>query len=173
MSKVLSQLTTIEGMTLDCHLHFRVTREEFLQTYEGIRNDVSTRRVDTLSLGPNRNMQGGIRCCSLGTESVLQQKWRDVEVMTVPLSAISRVNCTCKKEKVLKGLQFSCRNNDITCDSISTGAHDPDVEELIHSPTQSEILMREPNAEAISADTYSNENTEEVMVEKLTKVQTE
>ena len=67
VSKVLPLLTTIEGITLDYHLHFRVMHGEFVQTYEGTRNDMSLRTVDALVLVPNGNMQGSIRCYSLGT----------------------------------------------------------------------------------------------------------
>ena len=44
-------------------------------------------------------------------------------------------------------------------DSINTGVYETDVEELINPPTQSEILIQNPNDEAISVDMNSNENT--------------
>ena len=72
-SKILSPLTILEGIMLDYNLHFRVIFSEFVQTYEGTRDDMIARTVDPLALGPNRNLQGGIRCFSLVTGYVLQQ----------------------------------------------------------------------------------------------------
>ena len=74
VSKSLPSLTTIEGTTLDYHLHFRVTCGEFVQTCEGTSNDMSPRTVDALAFGTNANMQCGIRYCSLGTGHVLQRQ---------------------------------------------------------------------------------------------------
>ena len=68
------------------------------------------------------------------------------------MKAISRLYHMCKKEKELKGLQFSDRSNDIMSDRISTRVSELDVEELINPSTQSETLIQEPNDEAIIAD---------------------
>ena len=109
VSKVLPPLTIVEGLTLDYFLHFRVMHGEHVQTYEGTRNDVTARIVDALELGPDGNMQGGVRCYSIEAGRVLQRQWRDFEVMKIPTSFISRVNYICKREKVLKGLCFRNR----------------------------------------------------------------
>ena len=70
-SDVLPPLTIVEGTVLDYNLHFRVIFGEFLQTHEGTKNDMTPRAVDTIALGPNGNLQGGIRCFSLETGRVL------------------------------------------------------------------------------------------------------
>ena len=56
VSKALPPLTIVEGLALDCNLHFRFTCGEHVQTYEGTRNDIVERTVDALALGPNSNM---------------------------------------------------------------------------------------------------------------------
>ena len=104
VSKILPPLTIVESLTIDYNLHFKVIFGEYLQTFEGIRNDLTLRTIDALALGPNGNMQGGIRYYSLATGQVLQQQWRDVEILKMPVSVVSRVNYIYKKEKVLKGL---------------------------------------------------------------------
>ena len=61
VSKILSPLVIVEGVTLDFNLYFRVIFEEFVQTYEGTKNNMTPRSVDAIALGPNSNLQGGIR----------------------------------------------------------------------------------------------------------------
>ena len=97
VSKILSSLTIVEGVVLDYELHFRVIFGEFVQTYEGTRNDMTARTVDALALGPNGNLQGGIRCFSLASGRVFQRQWQDVQVYEMPVSAIIRINYMCKK----------------------------------------------------------------------------
>ena len=60
-SKVLSPLTIVEGVAVDYNLHFQVAFGEFFQKYEGTRNDMTRRNIDALGLGPNGNLQGGVR----------------------------------------------------------------------------------------------------------------
>ena len=74
VSQILSPLTIVEGTALDYNLHFRVIFGEFVQTYEGTSNDMAPRCVDAIALGPNGNLQGGIRCFSLATGKVLQRQ---------------------------------------------------------------------------------------------------
>ena len=71
VSKVLSPLTIVEGITVDYNLYFKVIFGEHVQTYEGMRNDLSPRKIDAIALGPNGNMQGCIRCYSLASRRVL------------------------------------------------------------------------------------------------------
>ena len=80
VSEVLPPLTIVEGVVLDFNLHFRVIYSEFCQTYEGTDNTMNLRTTDSVALGPNGNLQGGIHCFSLNTCKVLQQAWRDVTI---------------------------------------------------------------------------------------------
>ena len=60
ISQVLPPITIVEGIVLDYNLHFRVIFGEFIQTYEGTKNDMSKRTIDAIALEPASNMQGGI-----------------------------------------------------------------------------------------------------------------
>ena len=62
VSKFFSPLMILEGIALDYHRHFRVSCGELLQTCEDTRNDTILHTIDALVLGPNTNLQGGIRC---------------------------------------------------------------------------------------------------------------
>jgi len=123
VSQVLSPLVIVEGLVVDYNLHFKVIFREFLQTYEGTKNDMIPRTIDAIALGPNGNLQGGIRCFSLATGKVLQHQWKDMEVIKMPISTISQINYMCKRQKVVKGLQFGDRQNLID-DAIRTGVDD-------------------------------------------------
>ena len=65
--KVLPYFTSVERACLDYDLHFRVIHVESVQTHEGTRNEMTPRITDDISLGPNGNLQGIIRCFSLET----------------------------------------------------------------------------------------------------------
>ena len=55
VSSILPPLNIVKGCVLDYNLHFRVTHREFLQIYEGTKNDMVPRTVDAIAFGPNRN----------------------------------------------------------------------------------------------------------------------
>ena len=100
---------------------------------------------------------------------MLQRQWKDVEILKIPVSAVSRVNFICKKEKALKGLKFSDRSKNTFNDSFRTGVHvEPDVEQLNNLPTQHEIVVEDEN---VSNDTNSEPVIEEVTVEVEDEVQ--
>ena len=170
----MSPLAIVEGTVLDYNLHFRVIFGEFLQTYEGARNDMTSRCVDAIALGPNGNLQGGIRCFSLSTGRVLQRQWQDVEAHKMPVSAISRINYMCKKQKSVRGLKFGDRQNLIN-DAISTGVEEgPDPLQTHnipypHTPSnaiQHDILIEddsdEINEEASAVDQNADGIIDEV-----------
>ena len=71
--KVLSHLAISEDTVLDCNLHFRVIFREFSQTHEGSHNDMTTRSIDAITLGPNGNPQNRIRCFNISTGKILQR----------------------------------------------------------------------------------------------------
>ena len=136
VSKFLSPLAIVEGTVVDYNLHFKVIFGEFVQTYEGTKNDMGARCVDAIALGPNGNLQGGIRCFSLATGRILHRQWQDVEVHKMPVSAISRINYMVKRQKSVKGLKFGDRQNSINA-AISTGVYDgPDPSHLHNIPNQ-------------------------------------
>ena len=120
---MLLPLAIVEGISVDYNLHFKVTHGKFVQTYEGTRNGMTPRTADAIALGPNGNVEGGIQCFSLTTGRMLQRQWKDVEVYKMPISAISRINCMCKRQKAAKGLKFGDRQNLIN-DAIRAGVED-------------------------------------------------
>jgi len=73
VSQVIPLIMIIEGVVIDYRLHFRVLYGEYLQTYKGTDNTMSQRIVDAIAMGPNSNLQGGIRYFSLDTGRILQQ----------------------------------------------------------------------------------------------------
>ena len=93
---------------------------EFLQTHEGARNDMTLRTVDTLTLGPNTNLQGRIRHFILATRKALQRQWQDKKMHKTPVTEISRTNCMCKQQRSDKGLKFGDHQN-LIYDAIRTG----------------------------------------------------
>ena len=70
-SKVLTPLNIVESACLDWNLHFRIICGQFIQHYEGYRNNMTSRSVDAIGLGPSGNVQGGIRCLSLAKVRIL------------------------------------------------------------------------------------------------------
>ena len=60
ISEVLLPLIIVEGVVLDFYLHFRMIYGEFCQTYEGTNNTIALYTTDTVALGPNGNLQGGV-----------------------------------------------------------------------------------------------------------------
>ena len=141
---------------MDYNLHFRVIYGEFLQTYEGTKNDMTPRTVDAIAMGPNGNLQGGIRCMSLGSGRFLDRQWKDVEIYKMPESAINRINHMARQQKSVKGLKFGDRQNLIDY-RISIGViEDEGIEEdnLINN-IDSDIMIEEENPED-NADGINN-----------------
>ena len=93
---VMLPLIIVEGTVLDYHLHFKVSYGKFLQKCEVTKNDMSSRAVDALTLGPNSNLEVGIKWFSLDSGRVLLLQWRDTTVCNVLISAINRVKCMCE-----------------------------------------------------------------------------
>ena len=89
MLQVIPLIMIIEGVVIDYRLHFRVLYGEYLQTYKGTDNAMSQRIVDAIAMGPNSNLQGGIRYFSLDTGRILQQAWRDIMIYKMLVGVIS------------------------------------------------------------------------------------
>ena len=53
--------------------------------------------VDTIALGPTRNLQGGIYYFSLVTSKFLNRAWCNVKIYKILLNAISYLNYIMKK----------------------------------------------------------------------------
>ena len=104
-------MTIIEGTLIDLNLHFRVTHGGFVQTYEGLDKTVSLSTTDAITLVPCGNFQGGIRCFSVVTGRVLQRTWSNGDVCKMTVSAIKRINCIYKLQKLAKGSKFDDRQN--------------------------------------------------------------
>ena len=49
-----------------------------MKMYEGTRNDTSPKIIDGITLGPNSNLQVGIRCFSLATDRMLKTSGRKI-----------------------------------------------------------------------------------------------
>jgi len=120
VSNVLPPVTIIEGTVIDYYKHFHVVFGEFVQTFEGSDNTMNKRTIDAIALGPNGNLQGGIRCFSLSTGKILSRQACDVHILKWPDSAIHRINFINRKQKSVKGLKFGNRQNAI--DAAVTGA---------------------------------------------------
>ena len=68
-----------------------------MQTYEGTNKKMETRAFDATSLGPNGNMQGGVRCFSLVSRRTLCRSWKDVTMHKMTENSIRRMNFMAKK----------------------------------------------------------------------------
>lgn len=102
-----------------------------------------------------------MRCYSLASGRVLQQQWQDAEALKMPISAISRINCICKKQKVLKGLKFGDRQNGLIAD-ISTGVIDgPDAEQLNNIPDSTNPVPTNAIQHDIAIEDDNDRNAEE------------
>ena len=93
--KVIYPLAIAKGTVLDYNFHFWVKFREFLQTHEGTRNYMTPRSTDAIALGPNSNLQGGIRCFSIVTGKIIQRQWQDAKVHKILVSTIIRENFIC------------------------------------------------------------------------------
>ena len=67
---MLPSVSIIEGVVLDYKYYFRIIFREYLQTYKGMRNNITSRTIDALVLGPNENRQEGICYYSFATDQV-------------------------------------------------------------------------------------------------------
>ena len=81
MSQILPPATIVEGLVIDYDKYFHVIFGEYTHTYEGTTNDMKSRTVGSLALGPSGNVQGGIRCYSLHTGKVLHRQSADVTIL--------------------------------------------------------------------------------------------
>lgn len=106
--------------------------------HEGAHNGIESSAANMLTLGPNRNLQGGIRHYSMTTRRILQRQWQDSEVVKMPVSVISRANHAHKQQKAVKGFKLGNRQNLID-ESIRIGVTDyPNLEspcEMTHGFT--------------------------------------
>ena len=105
-SSMMAPLNDVEGTFLDFNLYFRVMVGEFMQTYEVTTNDESPRLIDSIALGPNDNLQGGIMHFSLAACRALAMQWKDVHAHMMHVSATSRVNCMCEQKKEVVSLNL-------------------------------------------------------------------
>ena len=80
MSQVLPPLTIVEGMVMDFNLHFRIACGEFLQTHHRTDNRMNLRTPDTVRLGSNDNLQGGMRYYNLDIGWALLRTWNDCNI---------------------------------------------------------------------------------------------
>ena len=96
MSQVIPLIMIIEGVVIDYRLHFRVLYGEYLQTYKGTDNTISQRIVNAIAMGPNSNLQGGIRYFSLDTGRILQQAWHDIMIYKILVGVLSWINYLAK-----------------------------------------------------------------------------
>ena len=125
VSQVLSPLTIMEGTVLDFNKHFHVIFGEYVHTYEGTTNNMKLRTVGALTLGPSRNLQGGIRCFSLETGKIFHRFLNDVTILKMPDDVLRRLTYIVRKEKSVQGLVFGDRNdNNQERFEISTGVGD-------------------------------------------------
>jgi hypothetical protein len=109
VSQYLSPLTILEGVVLDYNLHFQVIFGEHAHTYEDTTNTMKSRTVGAIALGPNGNLQGGVRFYSLITGKILNRSCHDYTPLKMPEDVIRRIKTMTKNS--VKGLIFGDRNN--------------------------------------------------------------
>jgi hypothetical protein len=127
VSQYLSPLTILEGIVLDYNLHFQVIFGEYAHTYEDTTNTMKSRTVGSIALGPNGNLQGGVRFYSLITGKILNRSRNDYTPLKMPEDVIRRIKTLTKNS--VKGLIFGDRNNDnlesySRSDVLITGVND-------------------------------------------------
>jgi hypothetical protein len=141
VSQYLSPLTILEGVVLDYSLHFQVIFGEYAQSYEDTTNTMKSRTVGAIALGPNGNLQGGIRLFSLVTGKILNRSRKDYTILKMPEDAIRRINTMTKNS--MKGLIFGDRNNNnletfSRTDVLSTGVNETEKEKEDNNNTEPE-----------------------------------
>jgi hypothetical protein len=112
VSQYLSPLSILEGVVLDYNLHFNVIFGEYAHTYDDTTNTMKSRTVGAIALGPNGNLQGGVRFYSLVTGKILNRSRHDYTPLKMPEDAILRIKTMTKNS--VKGLIFGDRNNNTT-----------------------------------------------------------
>ncbi|OEU10337.1 hypothetical protein FRACYDRAFT_247347 [Fragilariopsis cylindrus CCMP1102] len=121
VSQYLSPLTILEGIVLDYNLHFQVIFGEYIHTYDETTNTMKSRSVEAIALGPNGNLQGGIRCYNLVTGKILSRSKNDYTKLKMPEGALLRLKTLTKNSE--QGLTFGDN------DALITGVNDDNNEE--------------------------------------------
>ena len=132
VSQYLSPLTILEGVVLDYNLHFQVIFGEYIHTYDETTNTMKSRSVEAIALGPNGNLQGGIRCYNLVTGKILSRSKNDYTKLKMPEGALLRLKTLTKNSE--QGLTFGDSNNNNLesynqDDALITGVNDDNNEE--------------------------------------------
>ena len=132
VSQYLTPLTILEGVVLDYNLHFQVIFGEYVDTYDETTNTMKSRTVTAIALGPNGNLQGGIRCYNLVTGKILSRSKHDYTKLKMPEDAILRLKTMTKNSE--KGLTFGDRNDNTLesydhDDTLITGVNDDNNED--------------------------------------------
>jgi hypothetical protein len=104
VSQYLSPLTILDGVVLDYNLHFQVIFGEYAHTYDDTTNTMKSRTVGAIALGPNGNLQGGVRFFSLLTGKILSRSRHNYTPLKMPEDAIRRIKTMTKN--CVKGLSF-------------------------------------------------------------------
>ncbi|OEU11892.1 hypothetical protein FRACYDRAFT_245012 [Fragilariopsis cylindrus CCMP1102] len=132
VSQYLSPLTILEGVVLDYNLHFQVIFGEYIHTYDETTNTMKSRSVEAIALGPNGNLQGGIRCYNLVTGKILSRSKNDYTKLKMPEGALLRLKTMTKNSE--QGLTFGDSNNNNLesynqDDALITGVNDNNNED--------------------------------------------
>ena len=154
VSQFLPPITIVEGLALDFNKHFHLIYGEYIHTYEGTTNDMKTRTIGAIALGPSGNLQGGVRCYSLLTGKVLLRTIADVTRLKMPQEAIQRIKYRAKKQKALMGLEFADRH----------GVRDNDlsVQDTGANRIPAEVSNEGPYDIEVEEDTGAESNTEDL-----------
>ena len=69
--QVLLSLTILDDIVLDFNIYFQVIFSKFILMFKCCRNTITLIIIDTISLGPNGNLQGYIQYFSLISDKIL------------------------------------------------------------------------------------------------------
>ena len=130
VSDTMLPRTLITGKQINYNKHVRIEFGSYVQTHETHTNDMRSRTVGAICLGPSGNEQGGHYFMSLATGRRLHRdRWT---ALPMPSDAIDRVNALGRRNKMPKTLTFTDRfgfelpDADDEVDDDHDSAYDPD-----------------------------------------------
>lgn len=128
VSTTLSPRVIVTGRGVDYNAHCQLEYGEYVQTHEEHSNDMGSRTIGAIALGPSGNSQRGYHFMSLSTGKRLHRyKWTK---LPMPDDVIDRVHQIARRQKAAVGLTFGDRHgiemlDDDNADDVVT---DPDYD---------------------------------------------
>ena len=110
VSVTLSPLSIITGLKLDYYLHCQIPFGAYAQVRLETDNTMKERTIGAIVMGPNQNLQGGVRFLNLNSGRILEQSRNDYTLLPMPEEVISRVEQMGRTNP--EGLEFANRNGE-------------------------------------------------------------